>query len=61
MRHFKDLIREGKLASKNECSHCKQVEGPALTHRTVQNIRNVVRNCGIAAKRQAPKPTDNDQ
>ncbi|KAK0151334.1 Histone-lysine N-methyltransferase set-1 [Merluccius polli] len=61
MRHFKDLIRKGKPASKNECSHCKQVEDPALTHRTVQNIRDFVRNRGIAAKRQAPKPTDNDQ
>ena len=49
MRHFKDPIRKGKLASKNECSHCKQVEGPALAQRTVRNI---------AARRQAPKPTD---
>ena len=60
MRHFKDPIRKGIPASINECRHCKQAEGPALTHRTLQNIRDFVRNRGIAAKRQAPKPTDTD-
>ena len=60
MRHFKDLICKGKLASKKECSHCKQVEGPALAARTVQNIRDFVRNRELAAMRQAIKPTDSD-
>lgn len=60
MRHFRDHICKGKLATKNECSHCKLVEGPVLTQRTVQNIRDFVRNRGIAAKRQSHKPTGND-
>lgn len=52
MRHFRDHISKGKLATKNECSHCKLAEGPALAQRTAQNIRDFVRNRGIAAKRQ---------
>ncbi|XP_059184722.1 uncharacterized protein LOC131967990 [Centropristis striata] len=55
MRHFRGHICKGKLATKNECSHCKLVEGPALAQRTVQNIRDFVRNRGIAAKRQSQK------
>ncbi|XP_063343175.1 uncharacterized protein LOC134636870 [Pelmatolapia mariae] len=52
MRHFKDHINKGKLATKNECSHCKLVEDPMLAGRTVQNIRDFVRNRGLTAKRQ---------
>ncbi|XP_076733341.1 uncharacterized protein LOC112431519 [Maylandia zebra] len=52
MRHLKDHINEGKLATKNECSHCKLVEDPVLAGRTVQNIRDFVRNRGLTAKRQ---------
>ncbi|XP_078100325.1 uncharacterized protein LOC144513205 isoform X3 [Sander vitreus] len=55
MRHFKDHISRGKLATKTECSHCKLVEDPALAQRTVQNIRDFVRNRGITAKRQSQK------
>ncbi|XP_062418128.1 uncharacterized protein LOC119217331 isoform X1 [Pungitius pungitius] len=50
MRHFKDHIRKGHLATKNECSHCKLVEGPVLEQRTVQNVRDFVRNRGTAEK-----------
>ncbi|CAL8275830.1 unnamed protein product [Arctogadus glacialis] len=53
MRHFKGKIQEGKLASVNECNHCKAVEAPTLKDRTVQNLRDFVRNRGITAKRQA--------
>ena len=53
MRHFKSHINKGSLASKNECSHCKIVEGSVLAQRTVQNIRDFVRNRGTTAKRQA--------
>ncbi|XP_031170341.1 uncharacterized protein LOC116060748 [Sander lucioperca] len=53
MRHFKDHISRGKLATKTECSHCKLVEDPVLAQRTVQNIRDFVRNRGITAKRQS--------
>ncbi|XP_029984762.1 uncharacterized protein LOC115415361 isoform X2 [Sphaeramia orbicularis] len=44
LRHFRDHIQKGKLATKNECSKCKLVEGPVLAQRTVQNIRDFVRN-----------------
>ncbi|XP_047189259.1 uncharacterized protein LOC118313196 isoform X2 [Scophthalmus maximus] len=55
MRYFSKQIKEGKLATKAECSHCKEVEGPVLAERTVQNIRDFVRNRGRAAKRQQQK------
>lgn len=55
MRHFRDHICKGKLATKNECSPCKLVEDPVLAQRTVQNIRDFVRNRGTAAKRQSQK------
>ncbi|XP_034747424.1 uncharacterized protein LOC117956459 isoform X1 [Etheostoma cragini] len=55
MRHFRDHISRGKLATTSECSHCKQVEDPVLAQRTVQNIRDYVRNRGIAAQKQSQK------
>lgn len=55
MRYFREHISKGKLATKNQCSHCKLVEDPVLEQRTVQNIRDFVRNRGIAAKRQSQK------
>ncbi|KAI4793452.1 hypothetical protein KUCAC02_032708 [Chaenocephalus aceratus] len=53
MRHFKLFIAQGHLATKSECQHCKMVEGKVLDERTVQNIRDFVRNRGIARKRQS--------
>ncbi|XP_029137390.2 uncharacterized protein [Labrus bergylta] len=55
MRHFRKHICNGSLATKKECSHCKVVEEPVLAERTVQNIRDLVRNRGIAAKRRSQK------
>lgn len=55
MRHFRDYISKGQLATKNECNHCKLVEGSVLAQRTVQNIRDFVRNRGITAMRQQSK------
>ncbi|KAJ4935967.1 hypothetical protein JOQ06_017492 [Pogonophryne albipinna] len=53
MRHFKLYIAKGHLATKSECQHCKLVEGKVLDERTVQNVRDFVRNRGIARKRQS--------
>ncbi|KAJ4946963.1 hypothetical protein JOQ06_009006 [Pogonophryne albipinna] len=53
MRHFKCHIAKGNLATKSECQHCKLVEGKVLDERTVQNVRDFVRNRGIARKRQS--------
>lgn len=55
MCYFKDYIIKGKLATKNECSHCKLVEGSVLEERMAQNIRDFVRNRRIIAKRQSRK------
>ncbi|XP_077422635.1 uncharacterized protein LOC144052444 isoform X2 [Vanacampus margaritifer] len=55
MRHFGSHIKKGKLASKVECSQCKRAEDPVLSQRTVQNIRDFVRNRITTAKRQAQK------
>ncbi|KAA8579044.1 hypothetical protein FQN60_010568 [Etheostoma spectabile] len=55
MRHFRDHVSRGKLATTSECSRCKRVEDPVLAQRTVQNIRDYVRNRGIAARRQSQK------
>ncbi|TNN32299.1 hypothetical protein EYF80_057542 [Liparis tanakae] len=55
MRHFKCHIQKGHLATTKECSHCKLVEGPVLEQRTIQNVRDFVRNRGTAEKRQSQK------
>jgi len=53
LKHFKSHIFKGHLASKKECLVFKQCE-PALNNRTVQNIRDFVRNKGLTSKRQSP-------
>ncbi|XP_056598321.1 uncharacterized protein LOC130416996 [Triplophysa dalaica] len=53
MRHFKSHITHGKLASKIDCHQCKSSEHPALSTRSLQNIRDFVRNRGLTRKRQA--------
>ncbi|XP_054653990.1 uncharacterized protein LOC129193635 isoform X2 [Dunckerocampus dactyliophorus] len=52
MRHFKDYIEKGKLATMIQCQQCKTAENHALANRTVQNIRDFVRNRGITLKRK---------
>ncbi|XP_029964810.1 uncharacterized protein LOC115400888 [Salarias fasciatus] len=55
MRHFGEHITEGKLASKPECRQCQQAEDPVLSQRSVQNIRDFVRNRITTNKRQAQR------
>ncbi|TRY84805.1 hypothetical protein DNTS_008981, partial [Danionella cerebrum] len=50
MRHFKAHIQKGQLASVKDCETCKSSEHPALQNRTVQNIRDFVRNRGLRCK-----------
>ncbi|XP_058241495.1 uncharacterized protein LOC131350517 [Hemibagrus wyckioides] len=47
MKHFKSHILKGHLATKAECEQCKRAEGPVLKERTIQNIRDFVRNRGV--------------
>ncbi|CAM4568673.1 unnamed protein product [Leuciscus chuanchicus] len=50
MKHFKVHISKGHLATTAECARCKTVEGTVLRERTVQNIRDFVRNRGLRLK-----------
>ena len=52
MRHFKGHIRKRNLVTMIECKQCKTAEHPTLVGRTVQNIRDFVRNHGITMKKK---------
>lgn len=52
MRHFGEHIKNGKLATMIECQQCKKAEDPALAGRSIQNIRDFVRNRGVTLKRK---------
>lgn len=52
MKHFKTHILKGHLATKAECEHCKNAQDPVLRDRTVQNIRDFVRNRGLMLKKK---------
>ena len=52
MKHFKIHILKGHLATKLECEQCKRAEHDVLRDRTLQNIRDFVRNRGVMLKRQ---------
>ncbi|KAL6472038.1 hypothetical protein MHYP_G00206880 [Metynnis hypsauchen] len=53
MKHFKPHITKGKLATMAECQQCKDAEDPVLAGRTLQNIRDFVRNRGITFKKNS--------
>lgn len=52
MKYFKAHILKGSLATKAECEQCKTAEDPVLRERTVQNIRDFVRNRGLQFKKK---------
>ncbi|XP_054890541.1 uncharacterized protein LOC129362814 [Poeciliopsis prolifica] len=52
MRHFGEHIKTGQLATMIECQQCKKAEDPALARRSIQNIRDFVRNRGVTLKRK---------
>ncbi|XP_030294982.1 uncharacterized protein LOC115594830 isoform X4 [Sparus aurata] len=52
MKHFKTHITNGDLATKVECEQCKIAEHPALKDRSLQNIRDFVRNRGLTVKKK---------
>ncbi|XP_052409540.1 uncharacterized protein LOC127955927 isoform X1 [Carassius gibelio] len=51
MKHFKGHISKGLLVTTAECKQCKAAEDPILRERTVQNIRDFVRNRGLRLKK----------
>ncbi|XP_058254847.1 uncharacterized protein LOC131359209 isoform X2 [Hemibagrus wyckioides] len=52
MKHFKKQIYHGRLATVYEARRCKLLEQPVLDGRTIQKIRDFVRNCGKSLKRK---------
>uniref|UniRef100_A0A096LQ63 Uncharacterized protein n=1 Tax=Poecilia formosa TaxID=48698 RepID=A0A096LQ63_POEFO len=52
MRHFGEHIKKGQLATMIKCQQCKKAEDLALASRSIQNIRDFVRNRGITLKRK---------
>ncbi|XP_051551576.1 uncharacterized protein LOC127439363 [Myxocyprinus asiaticus] len=52
IRHFQNHIARGKLTSQIECQQCKNAEHPALASRSVQNIRDILRNRGLTLKKE---------
>ncbi|XP_060737697.1 uncharacterized protein LOC132853771 [Tachysurus vachellii] len=52
MKYFKAHILKGSLTTKAECEQCKTAEDPVLRERTVQNIRDFVRNRGLQFKKK---------
>ena len=46
MKHFKSHITRGRSATVLECKQCKLAEDPVLRQRSVQNLRDFVRNNG---------------
>ena len=48
MKHMKPYILNGLLVTSAQCAFCK--EHPALEGRTIQNIRDFVRNNGLKKK-----------
>ncbi|XP_076737381.1 uncharacterized protein LOC143415831 [Maylandia zebra] len=52
MNYFGEHIKKGKLATIIECQQCKTAEDPALAGRSIQNIRDFVRNRGVSLKKK---------
>lgn len=52
MKYFGEHIKKGKLATIIECQQCKTAEDPALAGRSIQNIRDFVRNRGVSLKKK---------
>lgn len=52
MKHFKKHLYYGRLASVPEARRCQMLEQPVLNGRTIQNIKDFVRNAGISLRRK---------
>lgn len=53
MKHFKEHISKGHFATKMECEQCKLAEDPVLSERSIQNIRDFVRNRGLMFRKKS--------
>ncbi|TSM77406.1 Histone-lysine N-methyltransferase pr-set7 [Bagarius yarrelli] len=52
MKHFKRHIYYGKLATIQESRRCQMLEQPVLDGRTIQKIRDFVRNAGVSVRKK---------
>ena len=52
MKHMKPYILNGLLVTSAQCALCKDEEHPVLEGRTIQNIRDFVRNNGLKKKKK---------
>lgn len=52
MKHFKKHIYYGRLATVKESRLCQMIEQPVLNGRSIQKIRDFVRNAGTSLKRK---------
>ncbi|CAI5690129.1 unnamed protein product [Oreochromis niloticus] len=51
MKHMKPFIENGITVTNQQCLKCKEKEQPILETRSIQNIRDFVRNRGLAFKK----------
>ncbi|KAK7132910.1 hypothetical protein R3I93_019232 [Phoxinus phoxinus] len=53
MKHMRPFIENGVTVTSEQCLKCKAKEQPILETRSIQNIRDFVRNRGLAFKRHS--------
>ncbi|XP_041953098.1 uncharacterized protein LOC121712978 isoform X4 [Alosa sapidissima] len=53
MKHLRPFVENGVTATSGQCLECKEKEHPILETRSIQNIRDFVRNRGLAFKRHS--------
>ncbi|XP_056455354.1 uncharacterized protein LOC130389549 isoform X3 [Gadus chalcogrammus] len=53
MKHLRPFVENGVTATSGQCLQCKEKEHPILETRSIQNIRDFVRNRGLAFKRHS--------
>ncbi|XP_073714013.1 uncharacterized protein [Misgurnus anguillicaudatus] len=53
MKHMRPFIENGVTVNNEQCLKCKEKEQPILETRSIQNIRDFVRNRGLAFKRHS--------
>ncbi|XP_062407337.1 uncharacterized protein LOC134098323 isoform X1 [Sardina pilchardus] len=53
MKHMRPFIENGVTVTSEQCLKCKEKEHPVLETRSIQNLRDFVRNRGLTFKRRS--------
>ncbi|KAK9977305.1 hypothetical protein ABG768_019126, partial [Culter alburnus] len=53
MKHMRPFIENSVTVTNEQCLKCKEKEQPILETRSIQNIRDFVRNRGLAFKKRS--------